>query len=86
MADYDPQDMIKFLNDKWKGKPCLMCGEGSWAIQNKTFQLMEFNKGSLVVGGPIIPVIPVICNNCGNTVLVSAITAGVVEKKGGEDG
>jgi len=40
------------------------------------FQLSQYNP--LILGGPVIPVIPVVCNNCGNTILVNAITAGLL--------
>jgi hypothetical protein len=56
-----------------------MCGKGPWNVQDSTFQLTEYNEGSFVVGGPVIPVVPVICGNCGHTVLVNAILSGVVK-------
>jgi len=45
----------------------------------KIFQLSEFHEGNLVVGGPLIPVIPVTCTNCGNTVLVNALISGALK-------
>jgi len=74
-----PQKVIDFLSEKWGGKGCPMCGKGPWNVPDNTFQLMEFHSGNLVMGGPLIPVIPVSCGNCGNTVLVNAIIAGVVK-------
>lgn len=32
-----------------------------------------------VTCGPILPVVPVICNQCANTILVSAVIAGLVK-------
>lgn len=79
MAKFDVGIVIAFLNAKWgSGRQCPMCGTKSWSVQDSTFQVSELNPAGLVVGGPIIPVIPVICSNCGNTVLVNAITAGIV--------
>ena len=60
-----------------------MCGIGGWNVQDSTYQLLEFNQGSLVIGGPVIPVIPIVCNNCGNTLLVNAIIAGVLKPDSG---
>jgi hypothetical protein len=54
-----------------------MCGGGPWNVQDSTFQLTEFNEGNMVIGGPVIPVIPIICTNCGYVALVNAISAGV---------
>ncbi len=56
-----------------------MCGKGPWNVQEKVFQLNEFHQGGFVVGGPLIPVIPVSCENCGHTVLVNAIIAGALD-------
>lgn len=75
----DGPKLIKFLTEKWHSRPCPMCGTAQWQLQEKLFQLMEFSAGNIVIGGPVIPVAPVICGNCGNTILVNAITAGMVE-------
>ncbi len=56
-----------------------MCGSGPWNIQDSFYQITEFKKGGLVIGGPVLPVIPVICGNCGYTVFVNAILAGLME-------
>jgi len=45
----------------------------------KIFQLSEFHEGNLVVGGLLIPVIPVTCTNCGHTVLVNALISGAIK-------
>lgn len=55
-----------------------MCDAQNWAVQDHVFQLSVFSDGALMVGGPLIPVIPVACANCGNTILVNAIIAGAV--------
>jgi hypothetical protein len=79
MTKIDGSRLIAHLRQKWAGRPCQMCGVGNWNVQETTFELREFNEGNLVVGGvPIIPVVPVICSNCGNTVLVNALSAGVI--------
>jgi hypothetical protein len=68
------------LKDKWKGRPCQMCGLGNWNVSETIFEIREYNQGDLIVGGgPILPVIPVTCDNCGNTILVNAIKAGLIE-------
>jgi hypothetical protein len=79
VAEFESESVLKFLSDKWQGRGCPMCGQGPWNVQNRTFQLTEFHQGNLVIGGPLIPVIPVSCQNCGHTVLVNAIIAGAVQ-------
>lgn len=78
------EKLIKFLNEKWGSRACPMCKGGPWEVQGKIFQLMEFSGGGLVVGGPIIPVVPVSCSNCGHTVLVNALLAGALQKPAAE--
>lgn len=79
MAKFDASKFIARLNQKWGNRPCPMCGVSKWSVQESTFQLMEFSESGLVVGGPVIPVVPITCTNCGNTVLVNAILAEVVK-------
>jgi len=80
----DTQKLIEHLSTKWQNRGCPMCGARQWNVQAKPFELREFHGGGLVIGGSaIIPVIPVICGNCGNTVLVNPIVAGIDQKKGG---
>jgi predicted nucleic-acid-binding Zn-ribbon protein len=77
MAKFDSNKIIEHLKEKWFAKPCPMCGGGPWNVQDSTFQLTEFNEGNLILGGPVIPIIPVTCGNCGYTALVNAIVAGI---------
>ncbi len=79
MADPAPQKILAFLTEKWGDKDCQMCGKGPWQVQDKVFQLSQFHHGNLVVGGPLIPVIPVTCTSCGNTILVNAIISGAID-------
>lgn len=81
MAKFDANRVIEHLKQKWQGKPCPMCGHGNWKVQDSTYQLIEFNEGRFVLGGSVIPIVPVTCSNCGNTVLINAIMAGTVKRK-----
>jgi len=88
-SKFDSNELVKFLTSKWKNTPCPMCHVGSFNVSDTIYELREFNQGALVIGGaPIIPVIPIICNNCGNTVLVNALLSGAIEapkKEGDKD-
>lgn len=82
MADIDVQKMIDFLQEKWGDKkPCPMCGGTDWEIFGKTFSPIEFTEGTPIGrGGRIaVPVVPIVCTTCGNTILVSAIVSGFME-------
>ena len=80
MNDDQKMKMKDFLNSRWESPfKCSYCGKNEWIISDSLFQLIEFNDGNLVIGGDIVPIIPVSCSNCGNTVLVSAVVAGIVK-------
>ena len=75
--------LVKFLQEKWKPPAsCTVCRSNTWDVSKEIYELREFQGGGLVVGpGPIVPVVPVTCTTCGNTVLLNALVAGI-ELKG----
>jgi len=73
-------NVIDHLNEKWGVRHCPMCGENSWTVSDTIYELREFQGGNVVIGGgPIYPIIPVSCNNCGNSIMVNAIQSGGIE-------
>jgi hypothetical protein len=83
MSELKSEKMINHLKHKWQGRKCPMCNGGTWNVSDRVYELREYHGGKLVVGGsPIVPVVPVTCDNCGNTVLVNAIVSEAVEKEG----
>lgn len=84
MVKVDGQRLIAHLNLKWQGRTCPVCNGGPWTAQDTLFELRQFNEGSMVIGGPLIPVIPISCGNCGNTVLINEIAAGLYKPETGE--
>jgi hypothetical protein len=74
--------LTKFVREKWQPPfQCPYCRTNNWNITQEVFQLTEFSSGGILIGGPVVPLAPVTCNNCGHTVLLNAIIAGVVETK-----
>jgi hypothetical protein len=74
------EKLTKFVGAKWRPPfTCPYCQTNNWNITHEVFQLTEFSTGGLVIGGPVVPLAPVTCNNCGHTVLLNALIAGVVE-------
>ena len=80
MQKVNTADIIKYLKDNWQGRSCPMCDAGDWNIQAAVFQLIPWGDDTLVVGSPNVPVVPVICTKCGNTILISAKVAGLVNQ------
>lgn len=88
MTKIDAKKLIKYLGDKWQAQPCPMCGARRWNVQETSFELREYHGGNMVIApGPVIPLVPVICTNCGNTILINSLVAGLElegEEKGNE--
>jgi hypothetical protein len=81
MQKVNAADFSRFLKDNWKNRPCPMCGNLEWKIQGAVFQLVPWGEDHVVTvaGTANVPVVPVICTQCGNTLIVSAKIAGLVE-------
>lgn len=72
----DPKNKaLHWLNKKWQGdKECPVCRHNQWTIGDAV-ELRPYQGGSVVIGGAVVPLIPVVCTNCGNTLLISAVVA-----------
>ena len=87
----DIEKFVEHLNEKWKGGiSCPVCKENNWNIHDSLSELREFNQGNMVIGGPVIPLASITCNNCGHTMNFNALKAGLLNpsptKKPKEDG
>ena len=72
----DVQKVVDWLNRQWQGtKICPICKNNNWSISEKPVELREFHRGSLVVGGPIYPLLSITCKVSGHTLLFNAIVA-----------
>ena len=81
MTDINVDRTLEFIKEKWKNR-CPMCDHADWHVQNRSFELREFQSGSIVIGGaPVIPVIPITCGNCGTTIIVNAFVVGAIERE-----
>lgn len=78
MNDDVKAKLIRHLEDKWSDQKCPMCGHSSWNVPSEIYEIREFYGGDIIVGPiPIVPLLPVTCSNCGNTILINSIVAGI---------
>jgi len=81
--------IIAFLNEKVPQMgACPLCKQNRWSVSDTIWEVQEFFQGGLKVGSPKMPFVSITCANCGNTIFLNAIVAGIVkpDKKGGKDG
>lgn len=68
--------LIQSINQKWKTKNCPMCGHNNWNISDKMMTMLEIGENKdIVFGGnlTILPLVPITCSECGNTILVNPL-------------
>jgi hypothetical protein len=78
------EEQKRLLNEKLNNLAvpplCSICSSNDWSATDTIFELREFQRGSLTIGGnqSIYPVIPITCNKCGNTLFINAIRIGIL--------
>ena len=79
--------LVEKLNSMGSPTICPLCNSGEWNVSDTIFELREFQGGSLVVGGDhsIYPVIPLTCNECGNTYFLNPLKLGILDPQNRED-
>lgn len=78
----DPDQVKRYLEHKWGPVNCRQCQQGEWLVSDKFFQLVEYQGAYRPPPRPIVPVIPITCSNCGNTMLINALVAGFMQSEG----
>jgi hypothetical protein len=74
--------LTEHIRLKWKNG-CPMCGARAWELSGFTSVPIKKDLGpNIVLAGPNLPSAAIVCRNCGNTVLVNLIVAGVMAKDG----
>lgn len=60
------------IDARWKRQGCMLCGENDWTLADgyTRLELSEFG-GPAVIGQRAVPCVAMVCNNCGNTVLLN---------------
>ena len=64
---------------KIHGSACPLCGNNHWSISDQIFQAIEFAYSGLPIGGASYPMVPLVCDNCGNTYFINALKAGFLD-------
>lgn len=76
---YDIDKLSEFLNNAGAKNVCYLCEHTMWAPSDDFYYLASCKDDNV-----IIPNIALVCDNCGNTVLINAVKAGLYSNKDGE--
>ena len=77
------EKLIKVINEKWNTKACTMCGQNHWDIGNQLITMVSVGEDkSIQLGGQFMPLVPIVCGNCGNTVLINPLVVGCIDNLG----
>jgi predicted RNA-binding Zn-ribbon protein involved in translation (DUF1610 family) len=69
--------ITEHLKAKWKF-PCPMCRSNEWTLNGYVALPLADQPNTIIIGGgAVLPAVAVVCRNCGNTVLVNAVIAGI---------
>ena len=73
---------VQKLNHALNGKitRCPACNQvGTLSVLPTIMELREYHDGDFVVGSiPIVPLAVLTCQNCGNSLLINALVAGLI--------
>ena len=79
------KSLESWLNQKCPGVwICTVCGGQTWQSNDKVFELRESRGGDVMMGGPVYPVMTLVCKRCGHVLLFDAITVGIVKHAEGK--
>jgi len=80
LTEEERKKINNFLEKKWKPPHnCSICHNNSWHISKELFELRPFYGGGLKKLSPsgVAPLIVITCANCGNTIFINALIAGL---------
>jgi hypothetical protein len=68
------------INDRCHGRlsKCNLCGRGQWSLVDGLILLnLSEDINSVRIGGPVAPVVALVCSECGNTIFINVLTLGL---------
>lgn len=78
----DSDKLIEILKEKWSDKNCPMCdkNKSGWIISEKIYKIKEYNEDNYLLcdTSSVMPIIPIICSNCGNTILINPLALNLI--------
>jgi predicted nucleic-acid-binding Zn-ribbon protein len=85
LSEDDFKKINKHIAENWQPPvACPVCRQNNWSVSQEVLELREYHGGNMVIGNvAIVPITPVTCSNCGNTILFNPLIAGIKLNEGG---
>ena len=81
MITLNREKLLERINAKWKTKTCPMCQKNNWNIGKNLVSTVNLSDdGGVELGGSVMPLVPIICMNCGNVLFVNPLVIDAVNK------
>lgn len=79
---FDIRIVEDYIKAKWTNACCPMCQSTHWNISDTIYEFRKFTNDSLMIaGGPVFPVIPLVCDDCGNTLFIHVNSVSVLNSQ-----
>ena len=70
--------ILAAVGSRMETASCQLCRANSWTLADGFVSLgLQEDFASFQVGGPALPCVALVCNNCGNTCLINLMTIGL---------
>jgi len=87
MTEEEKQRIIKALEEHGASLPCPRCGNQQFTLLDGYFnQTIQTELKGMVIGGPSVPSVVVVCTRCGYMSQHALGALGLLPKEGGKNG
>ena len=71
-------EIMSALDSRLKEAACQLCRKNSWTLADGFVPLgLQEDFSTFQVGGPVLPLVALVCSNCGNTCFINLISLGL---------
>ena len=82
ISDKKKKEIVKALNERGAKLPCSRCGNDSFSLLPGYFnQTLQPGLKGMVLGGPSVPSVVLVCNQCGYLSQHALGTLGLLHKE-----
>jgi hypothetical protein len=77
--ELDPQKLNTWFREKWDHGPCPVCGTNLWTPLPRLGMVPNLNPTG-PLSANVVPVLLIGCTNCGYTLQINALVAGILKE------